>query len=570
MRKPPNLIYGVEDRPPWTESFLLGLQHMFVFFIGLTLPVLVVRTLAGQITETDAQAFISLTMVSGGLVTILQARRMGLLGSGYLCPAVSGPSYLSASIQAIGLGGLPLMMGMTAFVGVVEMAFARVMRHLRFLFPAEVTGVVVAMVGIVVIPLAIENFVGLGAQDPVIHPLEVLVGISTLGGLIALNVYGKGKLKLYGVLIGMIGGYLLCLSLGIVPSQDLRSVADARMVAFPYLREWSIRFDWGLMIPFTVAALCSTLKTVGDLVTCQKVNDQDWTRPEMETVSGGILVDGIGGLLPGVLGGYGQSTSSTNVGLSIATGATSRRIAYTAGGLFIVLAFFPKLSQIFIILPRPVLGALLIFSLSFMVVTGIQLITSRILDARKTFVVGTSIVLGLSVDMKPAIYENIHSWIQPVFSSSLSLATVAVVVLNLLLRIGIRKRVQETFRVRDTRSDDVFAFFEKQGGAWGARREVIQQAASAVSEFMDALRTFPLPEGEVEITASFDEISLDLALSYRGPGLMLPQGPPSQERILQEPGAVADLSLWLVTTYADTAEATREGDRQTLKLHFDH
>ncbi len=570
MRKPPNLIYGVEDKPTLGASLLLGIQHIFVFFIGLILPVIVVRNLVGQITETDAQAFVSLTMVCGGMVTILQAKRMGALGSGYLCPSVCGPSYLSASMQAIGIGGLPLMMGMTAFVGAVEMAFSRIMRHMRFLFPAEVTGVVVAMVGIVVIPLAIRNFVGLGPEDTEILPLEVMVGILTLAALISMNVYGKGKLKLYSVLVGMIGGYALSLLLDIVPSQDVQSVMDARVVALPYLRNWEIDFEWALVIPFTVAALCSTLKTVGDISTCQKVNDMDWQRPDMESVSGGILADGIGGLLPGLVGGYGQSTSSTNVGLSIATGATSRRIAYAAGILFIGLAFFPKLSQVFIILPKPVMGALLIFSLSFMVVTGIQLITSRILDARKTFVVGASIVLGLSVDMEPSIYANIHSWIQPVFSSSLSLATVSVVVLNLLLRIGIKKRVQESFVVSTTRSDDVFAFFEKQGGSWGARREIIQQAAAAVSEFMDNAHGLSIQGDEVEVTASFDEINLDIELGFMGETLELPPGPPSQERIVQDKKAVAELSLWLTTQYADDAKAREEGDRQTLHLHFDH
>jgi xanthine/uracil permease len=82
------------------------------------------------------------------------------------------------------------------------------------------------------------------------------------------------------------------------------------------------------MIAAGITSICSTLKTVGDLVTCQKINDADWKRPDMKNISSGIFVDGLGGIIPGLIGGFGQSTSSANVGLSIASGATSKKIAY--------------------------------------------------------------------------------------------------------------------------------------------------------------------------------------------------------------------------------------------------
>ena len=91
----------------------------------------------------------------------------------------------------------------------------------------------------------------------------------------------------------------------------------------------------------------------------------------------------------------GQSTSSANVGLSIATGATSRRIGFACGGILIVLAFVPKLAVLFAIMPSPVIGALLFFAASFMIVAGVQILTSRMMDARKTFVVGVVSCLGV-------------------------------------------------------------------------------------------------------------------------------------------------------------------------------
>ena len=62
------------------------------------------------------------------------------------------------------------------------------------------------------------------------------------------------------------------------------------------------------------------------------------------------------------------------------------------------------------------------------------------LDARRTFVVGIALIFGLSVDMVPGLYRNVPDLIQPLFSLSLAISTVLVVILNLLFRLGITKR----------------------------------------------------------------------------------------------------------------------------------
>jgi NCS2 family nucleobase:cation symporter-2 len=338
------------------------------------------------ISAHNARVFVSLSLLSGGIIVILQSLRGKSFGSGYLCPSVCGPSYLNASILAASAGGLPLLFGMTAFVGFIEALFSRVMHKLRALFPPEVTGTVVALVGIVVIPISIKDFGGIGPGDNITQHEELWVGFITLVTMIILNVYSKGKLRLYCVIIGMIVGYVSSFLFGLLDTESIAQVKDAPLFSFPYIEKMRWAFDFHLMIPFTIAALASTFKTVGDISTCQRINDTKWKRTDMKTVSGGILVDGIGGILPGVVGRFGQSTSSSNVGLSVATGAASRIIAWFVGGLLIFLAFFPKLANVFIIMPKPVMGAVLIFSVSFMIIQGFQMVMSRMLDSRKIFV----------------------------------------------------------------------------------------------------------------------------------------------------------------------------------------
>jgi len=434
MAKPSNLIYGVDDKPPLASTFLLGLQHTFVMSSTLILPVVIVSEIGGSLVEV--QSVVSYSMIAAGLATILQSLKKGPVGSGYLCPHLVGPSYLSASIQAAWLGGLPLLFGMTIVAGFFESLFSRVVRRLQVLFPTEVTGLVVLMVGIALVPLGASKFLGIETEDAFIEAPDVTVAVITLMLMIGLNIWSQGKLRLYCVLIGMAVGYLLSYPFGILTSADLERVWNSPLIALPDRSHISWSFDPALLIPFLIASLASSLKTVGDLMTTQKINDDAWEKAEMKSISGGLLADGIGCMVSGMLGGLGVSTSSSNVGMSAATGATSRRIAISAGGLFILLAFLPKLSALFSIMPQPVMGAILVFVTSFMVIAGIQIILTTTLDTRKTFVIGISLIFGLSVDILPELYRNIHPWLRPLFSSSLTLSTISAIVLTQLFRIG--------------------------------------------------------------------------------------------------------------------------------------
>jgi len=568
-KKPPELVYGVEDKPPLPTCLLLGLQHIFIITIVLVFPVVIVRSIGG--TPEQAEFFVSMSMLASGVGTILQALKKKGIGSGYLCPSVCGPSYLPASLLAAQTGGLSLLFGMTAIAGSFEVLLSRIMHRLRALFPTEVTGLVVLMVGIAIIPLVIRNFMGIDATDTVTEIPELIVAFITLGTMVGLNVWSKGKLKLYSVLIGMVFGYICAFLLGVLHAPHIEVFRQAPLVAFPDLEYFGWSFDFFLLVPFLIAIICSSLKSVGDITTCQKINDVEWKRPDMKNIGGGILSDGLSAIVSGLVGGMGQSTSSSNVGLSIGTGATSRRIAFAAGGILITLALFPKLAAVFVIMPKPVMGAALIYAVSFMIVAGIQIIMSRMLDARRIFVVGIPLIFGLSVDALPELYENIHHpWLQPIFSSSLFLATVLVIILNLIFRIGIAKRQQLILEPGVDSSEKIFTFMEKQGSAWGARKEVIYRAISAMNEFFESVSTLGLTKGKIKADVSFDEFNLDIDLRYDGMQMEFPSMRPTETDLLRDEKATVKLSGFIITQYVDTVKSDLKDGLCRVQFHFDH
>ena len=296
--KPPNLVYGLEDKPKLWVNLLLGLQHICIISIGFIFPVVVVRQIGGT---TDQAAFlVSMSMVAGGIGVIVQALKKGPLGSGYLCPQVCGPSFLSGSILAAKLGGLPLMLGMTVFAGFFEGLLSRLMHRLRKLFPSEVTGLIVAMVGLTVVRLGTASFFGLSADDPHIEIRELVVAVITLGFMVGLNVWSKGQFKLFCIIIGMIIGYFTAWLVGDLGPAQWAELGREPWFALVILDHPGWSFDFTLLAPFAIATLCSTLKSIGDLTTCQKINDTDWKRPDMDSISGGILADSAGCLSAGL------------------------------------------------------------------------------------------------------------------------------------------------------------------------------------------------------------------------------------------------------------------------------
>ena len=566
-KKPAGLIYGVDDKPPLTASVLLGLQHVFVMTSGWVLVVVIVTAIGG--TQEEVANVLRMSMIASGIATILQILPKGPVGSGYFCPISSGPAFVSASILAGKIGGLRAVFAMTVLSGLFEGLLARVLPRLRSLFPPEVTGLVVTMVGIQLVALGCPRFLGFqrGAGP---QGIVTAVATVTLAAMIGPTIWGKGKLKLYPVLIGLPVGYLLAYFLGIFQTELLQHMLASPMVSLPRKAHTGWAFDLALLPAFLIASLASTLKAVGDLTLCQKINDADWKRTDMQSVSGGIFAGAIGTGLSGLLGGIGQSTFSSNVGLSLATGATSRSIALPCGILMILLAFLPKLAAFFAVMPDPVMGAIVVYVACYMILAGIQVITSRMLDARRIFVVGIALIFGLSVDMVPGLYGNVPDYIQPLFSSSLAISTVLVVVLNLLFRIGITKRQLLELTPGVDGSQKIFEFMETQGGVWGARREVIMRATAALNEFVESAAGLGLVNGKIQAEVSFDEFNLDLDIRYDGQLMEFPSRRPTEDALLADEKAIIGLSGFLIRQYADRVRSEVVNGRCRVQLHFDH
>lgn len=536
--------------------------------VYLVYPVLVAQA-AGASVEVAA-AVVSMTLVALAIGTLLQANRIGPVGSGFLCQPIPSVVYFVPSLLAAKMGGLPAVFGMTILAGVVELGLARLLPRLRALLPAEIAGLVVMLVGIATGVVGLRTALGTGPQAAAVSTTDAAIALGTLVVMVALNVWGRGPLRLFCVLIGMAIGYGVAWALGRVGTAVPAVTGDIALFALPQLGHLGWSFDISLALPFLVAAIAATLKVVGNVTTSQKANDADWVRADMRSIGRGTVADGLGSITAGALGGHGLNSSTSAVGLATATGVTSWRVAWSVAGILFLLAFVPALGLLFYNMPRPVAGAALVFSSTFIIINGLEIMTSRLLDARKTLVIGLALVFGLAVEMYPGLLQVLPEGARAALGTSLVLGTLVGLGLNVLFRIGLRRNVAITVQPEAVGSDALAVFMDRQGAAWGARREVIERAKFNLEQSIETIVSSGVASGPLQVEAAFDEFKLDLRVSYRGLPLELPERRPSNEEIMASEEGERRLAGFILRRLADRVVSARRGERSTIVFHFDH
>ena len=429
--------YSVNEVPPIGHLLLSAFQHVLIMVVAIGIPII----FSGQLNETPefTASLVTFSMLASGIGSIIQALRLPYLGSGYLCPNLCGPSYLSLSLSAAWIGGLPLMRGITIVAGLIEMFLAPVIQKLKNVFPIYIVGLVVMLVGISIIQISVTSFFGLTFQGDALRNIDIFIGAVSLFIMVFCNLWGKGFIKIYCLIIGIFSGWVLALILTPEYWQNLILIKNNSLFALPQFSTLlqPISFHFNLMIPLIVIAIGSTLKTFGNLLAAQKMSEPELNEVNFVPIRNGIIADGLSTTLAGLLGSMAVDTSSSNIGLAGATKVLSRWIGVVAGAIFIVLAFFPMLTNALSHIPKPVLGASLIFSGCFMICAGLIQMFEEKWDQRKTFVVGIALFFGLSTAFLPSLYARAPKLIQTFFTDPLPTTTILAVILNQIFNLDI-------------------------------------------------------------------------------------------------------------------------------------
>ncbi|MBU8536973.1 uracil-xanthine permease family protein [Falsiroseomonas tokyonensis] len=566
---PPATGWGLHSAPPASVLWPAALQHIGLGSVTLVFPLVVADT-AGADAAT-LSSYLSLAMLALGLATLLQAWGRPIwggttIGSGFLLPAVFTAIYLPPTLIAAQLGGLSAVAGMTIVAGLTQLVLSFAVQRLRPWLPTELVGLVVLMIGVSLGLLALRMMLGFGpgldrGTD------DLLATAVALAVIIGVSVWGGPRLRPIAVLGGLVLGFAVHVMVTQLRGTPLLPVPI--IWQFPSWPLATPSLDWTLLPGFAMGALACLVRVCGDVVACQRATDPNWRRPDYAQMKAGALADGLGTCLAGLLGVPGTNSYTASVGLSIATGVTARRVGLAVGVLWIVLAIVPGTAEVVLAVPRGVLGAALFFAAAFITVTGMGIVTQRLMDARRTLVVGAALVIGLSYDAAPQIFAGLPQAARLLVSSSLVLGMVAALLLVAAFRMGTAQQRRLLWRPQDGAAA-LQDFARQSGAAWGARAEVVARLEAALEEVAHALPGLLGPQGAVEVTARFDEFNLDTTLRWAGEAL-LPAGLPPTLEEAEDAALAARLAAVMLRRAADRVAEGRLADgRQELRLHYDH
>ncbi len=424
--KTDRLLYGIDDKPPFAMSLVLALQHILAAFAGIiAVPLVVCAVLNFSVEQTSIM--VSATIFASGITTILQSRGVGPIGS--RVPGMMGTdfTFVNPSISVGSQFGIAGIITATITGSLVEVILSRFIKPLMKFFPPLITGTVVSLIGITLLPVSIDWAAGgVGAQD--YGSLKNLgVAFSIMLFTLFLHHFGKGIMSTAAVFIGMVAGYIVCIPMGMV---NLQAVADAKWIAFPRILQYGFHFDLASTLAFVPAFLVSTIGTVGIMIAIGESSNQ---KLSSDRVASGVLCDGIGSAISGLFGAGPNTAFSQNVGLITLTKVASRRVMILAGIILAFLGVFPKLSALIAVMPSAVLGGVGVIMFGLVAAQGIKTLSFIHLGDRELLIISVAFALGIGVTVKPDILQNLPSAIQMIFSSGISTGTLAALILNMVL-----------------------------------------------------------------------------------------------------------------------------------------
>lgn len=562
--RPADLDYAVDEVPPLAVLIGAALQQAALVASTLAYPIILAHE-AG-LPPGAMLDFVSISMLALGVGTVLMCVRSQWIGSGYLCPTGFTQIYLGPSLFAAKLGGLPLVFGMTMVAGFLQLSMAPLLRRMRALLPSEIAGLIIAIVGLSLAGLGVSYGLGIEGGQRIDATHVVITGISLLI-MVIFNVWTGGHARMFCALIGIGVGYALSAAFGLLDFHRLLPAEGLRLVHLPDPGHMGWRFGLDMLAPFAVVAIATTLRAMGDVSNAQRLNDKDWVRPNFRSLATAVAANGLASMFCGLTGTAGLNSYSASVGLSGATGVTSRAVGYSVGIIYALLSVVPAAAVVVAAIPEPVIGASMFFSSAFVFISGLQMITARLLDARKTIVIGFSFALAIMSEVDHDAFMQVPVALQPIFGNSLVLGTVSAVLLNLIMRIGVRKRVTLHIDSGPIDREAIERFLIEQGAHWAARRDVVNRAQFGLVQSIEVLGEAP---GPIEIEASFDEFTLDVRIGYVGVRLVIPERRPSPEEIIASEEGERLLAGYLLRRNADRISSRSLGERAEINLHYDH
>ncbi|MFB8771761.1 nucleobase:cation symporter-2 family protein [Streptomyces broussonetiae] len=425
--------HPVDEKLPALKMATTGLQHVAAMYAGVVAPPLIVGAAIG-LTATELTFLTGACLFTAGLATFLQT--LGIWNIGARLPFVNGVTFagvapMLAIVAATGDkdDALPVIFGAVIVAGLLGFVAAPFFSKAIRFFPPVVTGTVITLIGISLLPVAFGWAQGARpTADDYGSATNLGLAGATLVIVLLLRRFTRGFVKQIAVLLGLVVGTVIAVPLGVT---DFSPVADADVVGFPTPFHFGApQFQTAAIISMCVVMVVSMTESTADMLALGEIVD----RPADEkTIAAGLRADTLGSAVSPLFNGFMCSAFAQNIGLVAMTRIRSRYVVAVGGGFLVLMGLCPMAASLIAVVPRPVLGGAGVVLFGSVAASGIQTLVRAGLDKdNNVLIVAVSLAVGIIPITAPEFYHAFPETARIVLDSGISTGCVAAVLLNLV------------------------------------------------------------------------------------------------------------------------------------------
>ncbi|WOS96945.1 nucleobase:cation symporter-2 family protein [Nosocomiicoccus massiliensis] len=427
----------------------LGLQHVLAMYAGAVIVPLIVGSSIG-LTTAQLTYLISIDIMMCGVATILQVWKNKFMGIGL--PVVLGCAFTAVGpiINIANTYSIQSVYGAILSAGLFVVIVARYFSKLIKFFPPVVTGTVVTIIGLTLIPVALNNFAGGQGAEDFASIENVSLGFITLLIILVVLKFARGFFASIAILIGIIVGTIIAAFFGQV---DLSPVKEASWLHLPVVFYFGTpEFHLVPILTLILVAMVSLVESTGVYFALGDITDKEIREADLKR---GYRAEGFAIMLGGLFNSLPYTTFSQNVGLIQLSGVRKLKIIYIAGVMLMILGLMPKIGAATLAIPESVLGGAMIAMFGMVSAYGIKMLSTVNFEKQNNLmVVAISLALGLGVTAVPDVFSSLPSSISVITESGIVMGSLSAIILNIVLNFNLQPSDEIKDQIYEAAEDD--------------------------------------------------------------------------------------------------------------------
>lgn len=407
-------LNSLVGRTPFWKSLLFSLTHLVAMFASDVIPLLIVFAYL----KLDAVDAILGALFIAGLTTMIQslfgARLPLVYGSSFAFVSV----FLSVASSVIASGGTPETAYYTILCSSIIGSLSASLLALFYPFWRKiikpiVPALVVLGIGLSLLETGATSFFGgegiLTATNDVL-PLYayLLVALFTLVVMILWTVFAKGIYKNLSVAVALVAGYVLaCCIPGMVDfssfAMDFNHLIGSKGLLYsPRLIDFSkLNFELMPTILVTLVYFVSEIEALGSYNAISSTTVGGDPRPE--DCTRGLFGMSLAGSVGACFGAFPLTVFAGNVSLSISSQVINRFVTIIAGGILILMSFFPPLANFIISIPDCVMGGIMLSLFGSIALVGMEMLLGLKRSRKNNLIISIALTLGFGISLSSSI-----------------------------------------------------------------------------------------------------------------------------------------------------------------------